>query len=73
MKLYRSFLIRCWVTRDESQAEKFVFDIEHIQQGKHHRAASPQEAIAWLTEACQTMNLNEHDAADESAEAENEE
>jgi hypothetical protein len=51
MKLYSSFLLRCWVIRDES--EKIVFDIEQIQTGEHRRTATPEEALQWILTACQ--------------------
>lgn len=53
MKLYSSFLLRCWVIRDEAEP-KIVFDIEHIQNGEHRRAATADEAMAWILAACQT-------------------
>ncbi len=53
MKLYSSFLVRCWVIQEESNvAEKTVFDIEHIQKGEHQRAISPEAAIQWILAAC---------------------
>lgn len=44
MKLYNSFLLRCWVFREAGELpnatpEKMIFDIEHIQQGEHHRTS----------------------------------
>jgi len=51
MKLYSSFLVRCWVIRDG--AEKTVFDIEHIQKGERQRLATPEEALQWIVTACQ--------------------
>lgn len=67
MKLYNSFLLRCWVIRGTvpeefpSQlivppVEKMVFDIEHIQNGEHLRAASPHEAIEWIVAVCEQHN-----------------
>ena len=47
MKLYTSFLIRCWLIRDEKE-ERLVLDIEHIQRGDHLRAVTPDEAINWI-------------------------
>lgn len=55
MKLYSSFLVRCWVIQEETEtsgAEKIVLDIEHIQNGEHQRAASPDEAMQWILNAC---------------------
>jgi hypothetical protein len=55
MKVYSSFLVRCWVIREEAAeaGEKVVFDIEHIQKGEHLRAATPAEALDWLIAASQ--------------------
>jgi hypothetical protein len=52
MKLYSSFLIRCWLIQDSSQGERSVIDIEHIQSGGHIRAATLSEAENWILEAC---------------------
>ena len=40
MKIYNSFLIRCWLMRNTSQPDRAVFEIEHIQTGERKRAAS---------------------------------
>ena len=62
MKLYNSFLLRCWVIREagvpalepmDIPPGKMVFDVEHIQKGEHHRAASPEEVLQWIVAACQ--------------------
>lgn len=53
MKLYSSFLVRCWVMQEE--AEKTIFDIEHIQKGDHLRATSPAEAMDWMLAACRAQ------------------
>ena len=58
MKLYNSFLLRCWVIREAGEpaaepVEKMVFDIEHIQKGEHRRAATPEEVLQWVVAACQ--------------------
>jgi hypothetical protein len=55
MKLYSSFLIRCWLIHDSAQDERPVIDVEHIQTGGHTRAASLAEAEQWMFEACRTM------------------
>ena len=52
MKLYNSFLVRCWLIRDVAQCERAVIDIEHIQTGGRRRAASLSEAAEWMLEAC---------------------
>lgn len=67
MKLYSSFLLRCWVIRDES--EKMVFDIEHIQKGERQRTVTPEEALRWIVATCQNHQPEEFP---EEAEAETE-
>ncbi|MFN7930444.1 MAG: hypothetical protein U0Y68_21475 [Blastocatellia bacterium] len=57
MKLYSSFLVRCWVVQEET--EKTVFDIEHIQNGEHQRAASPEEAMQWMLATCRANSAAE--------------
>lgn len=57
MKLYSSFLLRCWVIRDG--AEKIVFDIEHIQKGERRRLDTPQEALQWIITECQNQQPEE--------------
>jgi hypothetical protein len=43
MKIYNSFLIRCWQLRNTSQADRLVFEIEHIQTGERQRVTSLAE------------------------------
>ena len=40
MKIYNSFLIRCWLMCNTAQPDRAVFEIEHIQTGERQRAAS---------------------------------
>jgi hypothetical protein len=54
MKLYSSFLIRCWLISDLAEGERPVIEVEHIQTGGHTRAASLAEAELWMFEACRT-------------------
>jgi hypothetical protein len=63
MKLYSSFLIRCWLINDSTLGERSVIDIEHIQTGGHTRAASLAEAEEWIFEACRTMRASAGEAA----------
>lgn len=63
MKLYGSFLIRCWVIRNENEDSRTVFDIEHIQRGEHLRVGKLDEANQWIL---QTL----HSELTESAEPE---
>jgi hypothetical protein len=51
MKSYSSFLVRCWVIREEGQAERVVFDVEHIQKGEHWRALTPEAALALIVQS----------------------
>ena len=40
MKIYNSFLIRCWLLQSTAEANRSVFEIEHIQTGERRRVAS---------------------------------
>lgn len=62
MKLYSSFLVRCWVIQEEDEKvvpEKIIFDMEHIQNGEHQRTASPEEAMEWMLTACRSNQPTE--------------
>ena len=56
MKLYSSFLVRCWLIHDPSHDERPVIDVEHIQTGGHTRVTHLADAETWMFEACRTMN-----------------
>lgn len=70
MKLYNSFLLRCWVIREAGEPasaapEKMVFDVEHIQKGEHRRAATPEEILQWIMAACQNTTSATGEQSDE--------
>ncbi|HEX4946340.1 MAG TPA: hypothetical protein VFZ34_06750 [Blastocatellia bacterium] len=73
MKSYSSFLLRCWVIREEAEqgiaektgAGKIVFDIEQIQTGAHQRTTAPEEALQWILAACQNYQPEDLDAEPE--------
>lgn len=68
MKLYSSFLLRCWVIREDAEhivPEKFVFDIEQIQTGEHQRIASPEDALQWILTACRNSPPEEPETEEE--------
>jgi hypothetical protein len=72
MKLYSSFLIRSWLIRElasgaEAPDEKFVFDIEHIQNGEHLRAANPAEALEWMMARLRAEHSSNDDEADDQS------
>ena len=58
MRLYSSFLIRCWLTNDASQDERSVLQVEHIQTGASMRATSLSELEPWLFGACRTVRVD---------------
>jgi len=66
MKLYNSFLIRCWLIKGESQGERSVFDAEHIQTGNHFRAESLTEINEWIRKVSETPKATEATVEDES-------
>jgi hypothetical protein len=78
MKLYGSFLIRCWLIRDEQEEQRTVFDIEHIQQGEHLRVGKPEDAFQWMMRTMETLQPEQTGQVKlaelaESADAQNEE
>ena len=55
MKLYNSFLVRCWLILDSPEKEgRVVLNVEHIQTGGHIRVANLTEAETWMLGACRT-------------------
>lgn len=48
MKLYGSFLIRCWMHSGENQCQTIVFDVEHVQGGERLRFQNSDEAWQWM-------------------------
>ena len=51
MRLYNSFLVRCWLIRSAPEGERSVLDIEHIQTGEHFRPLNLAEAEGWMCDA----------------------
>jgi hypothetical protein len=58
MKLYSSFLIRCWLIEDSQRGERKIIDVEHIQSGGRTRARSLTEAEGWMFEACRNTHAD---------------
>ncbi len=54
MKLYGSFLIRCWIYCGEDQTQRLVFDVEHVQGGERLRFSNYDEAWQWMTQILQS-------------------
>ena len=52
MRLYSSFLLRCWLTDDGLQVRQSVLQVEHIQTGASTRAESLSEVEPWIFDAC---------------------
>lgn len=52
MKVYNSFLVRCWPIRDAG-GERNVLDVEHIQTGEHRRSSSLADVETWMRDAAQ--------------------
>jgi hypothetical protein len=58
MRVYSSFLIRCWLTDDPSQERKSVLQVEHIQTGASARAETLSEIEPWILEVCRSLKSN---------------
>ena len=67
MKLYSSFLLRCWVLQEDD--EKIVFDIEHIQKGERLRAVNADEALQWILQTTKNFQPAEHELDTEEIES----
>ena len=52
MRLYSSFLVRCWLTEDALEGKHLVLQIEHIQTGASTRAQTFAEVEPWIFETC---------------------
>jgi hypothetical protein len=66
VRLYNSFLLRCWLIRSAPEGERSVLDIEHIQTGEHFRPATLVEAEGWM---CDALHRAEQGALDGAAAA----
>jgi hypothetical protein len=53
-KVYTSFVVRCWVLKDQPLGERSVLDVEHVQSGERLRAANFTEASAWMDAVART-------------------
>jgi hypothetical protein len=65
MRLYSSFLIRCWLTDDPGQDKQSILQVEHIQTGASARAQSLSEIEPWIFDACRGLKTS----ADATSEA----
>jgi len=68
MRVYSSFLIRCWLTDDASQDKQSLLKAEHIQTGTSMRAASLSELEPWLFAACRSAPAKNEKAMPEHGE-----
>jgi hypothetical protein len=59
MKLYGSFLVRCWLIQGPSQNERSVYDVQHIQTGERLRVESLAEVQNWVIAACQASRFKQ--------------
>lgn len=62
MKLYGSFLIRCWVYPGEEGQRQIVFDVEHIQRGERLRFGNSDEAWQWMAQALESGCADSHES-----------
>ena len=71
MRLYSSFLVRCWLTEDALQGAQSVSQIDHIQTGASRRATNLRELEPWVFEACRTVRSKDESAAETEAKGNN--
>ena len=51
MKIRNSFFIRWLMTIEQDEQIQSIIDVEHVQSGNKHRAASIEEANEWMKKA----------------------
>ena len=71
MRLYSSFLVRCWLTEDALQGAQSVLQIDHIQTGTSTRATNLSELEPWVLEACRTARSKDGVRAETGANGDN--
>ena len=71
MRLYSSFLVRCWLTEDALQGAQSVLQIDHIQTGTSRRATNLSELETWVLEACRTARSKDGLRTETEANGEN--
>ena len=64
MRLYSSFLVRCWLIEEASQGAQSVLQIDHIQTGASRRAANLSDLEPWVFEACRMLRSKAGAAAE---------
>lgn len=69
MRLYSSFLVRCWLTEDALEGNHSVLQVEHIQTGASTRAQNLAEIEPWIFEACRASKSGVEAAPDEEVTA----
>ena len=52
MKVYNSFLVRCWTLSDDDRPVCERFSVEHFQTGERSRPGSLDQVRQWITDAC---------------------
>ena len=72
MRLYSSFLIRCWLTDEPGQDKQSIMQVEHIQTGASARAQSLSEIEPWIFDACRGLKNTADATAKASARNSNE-
>lgn len=57
MRVYRSFLVRCWMTPSSSEDERCLFEIKNVQTGEQARAHSVRGVQRLMEQACEKARL----------------
>ena len=71
MRLYSSFLVRCWLTEDALQGGQSVLQIDHIQTGASTKATNLSELEPWVLEACRSVRSKDGPSCETEANGEN--
>ena len=52
VKVYNSFLVRCWSLSDADRLVSERFSVEHFQTGERSRPGNLDQVRQWITDAC---------------------
>jgi hypothetical protein len=67
VKVYSSFVVRCWVLKDQPLGERRILDVEHVQSGERLRTTNFADVCAWMESAESPAESDCHSASDRAA------
>ncbi len=65
VRIYKSFLIRCWLLEDSQNGEREVYDLQSLQSGERARSANLNQVNRWIRETCRSARPERDRAVNE--------